>query len=106
MSVRIYLYVYKHAHTHSTTVHPPSAAVTAALTHMRAVRVECVKVIHIKHAYAVIVSLDLLGSTHPPWRVCVSGDTRPCDRLVDAGQGCDVLVHEATFDSELGQACV
>ena len=30
-----------------------------------------------------------------------SGDTRPCDALVQAGQGATVLVHEATFEDEL-----
>jgi ribonuclease Z len=52
---------------------------------------------------------------HDGWRVvCVresvligslsrhrySGDTRPCDRLVEAGQGADLLIHEATLDDE------
>lgn len=27
-----------------------------------------------------------------------SGDTRPCDNLVRLGRGCQLLVHEATFD--------
>jgi ribonuclease Z len=27
-----------------------------------------------------------------------SGDTRPCNELIQAGQGATVLIHEATFD--------
>lgn len=30
-----------------------------------------------------------------------TGDTRPCQALVDAGQGATLLVHEATFEPDL-----
>jgi len=29
--------------------------------------------------------------------VVFSGDTAPCDRLVDLAQDCDLLIHECTF---------
>jgi ribonuclease BN (tRNA processing enzyme) len=32
-----------------------------------------------------------------------SGDTEPCESLVDIGQGADLLIHEATFDPEMIQ---
>ncbi|KAH9253588.1 hypothetical protein BASA81_008424 [Batrachochytrium salamandrivorans] len=32
------------------------------------------------------------------WSLVWSGDTEYCPELVQAGQGCDVLVHEATFE--------
>lgn len=35
------------------------------------------------------------------WKVVYSGDTRPCERLCEVGQGATVLVHEATFEDEL-----
>eukprot|EP00624_Nannochloropsis_granulata_P002597 evm.model.NODE_23078_length_13312_cov_30.534330.2 len=33
------------------------------------------------------------------WRLVYSGDTRPCQRLVHAGKGATILIHEATFES-------
>ncbi|GJJ73180.1 ribonuclease Z [Entomortierella parvispora] len=35
------------------------------------------------------------------WKVVYSGDTRPCNNLVEAGQGATVLLHEATFEEEM-----
>ena len=32
------------------------------------------------------------------WSICFSGDTRPCQRLVEAARGCTLLIHEATFE--------
>lgn len=34
------------------------------------------------------------------WKVVYSGDTKPCDALVDAGQGATVLIHEATLEDD------
>lgn len=51
------------------------------------------------------------------WKVVFSGDTMPCEALVQAGQGATVLIHEATMQddeaalaaakghSTIGQAC-
>ena len=50
-----------------------------------------VPVIHNKHACGVSI-------THKSgWKIVYSGDTRPCQALVDAGKDCDLLIHEATF---------
>jgi len=42
------------------------------------------------------------------WGLVYSGDTRPCERLVQLGKtllpGCRILVHEATFDDTEGMA--
>ncbi|KAL5019028.1 hypothetical protein ScPMuIL_004750 [Solemya velum] len=35
------------------------------------------------------------------WKLVYSGDTRPCQRLVQAGSGCDLLIHEATMEDDL-----
>eukprot|EP01061_Rhynchopus_euleeides_P013281 TRINITY_DN23206_c0_g1_i1.p1 TRINITY_DN23206_c0_g1~~TRINITY_DN23206_c0_g1_i1.p1 ORF type:complete len:744 (+),score=257.81 TRINITY_DN23206_c0_g1_i1:43-2274(+) len=37
------------------------------------------------------------------WRIVNSGDTRPCEALVEAGEGCDLLIHEATFEDDKQQ---
>jgi ribonuclease Z len=42
----------------------------------------------------------LVGPTRSGRRVVVVGDTRPCDATVEASQGADLLVHEATFAHE------
>lgn len=40
----------------------------------------------------------LVGESRPGRRVVYSGDTRPCQDVVDAARGADLLIHEATFD--------
>ncbi|OQV21815.1 Zinc phosphodiesterase ELAC protein 2 [Hypsibius exemplaris] len=32
------------------------------------------------------------------WKICYSGDTMPCQNLVDIGKNCDLLIHEATME--------
>jgi ribonuclease Z len=43
---------------------------------------------------------DLVGAARPGRRVVVTGDTRPCETTIEAAQGADLLVHEATFAEE------
>ena len=43
----------------------------------------------------------VMGDPRPGLKVAFSGDTRPCDHLVESIRGCDVLVHEATADMTL-----
>jgi ribonuclease Z len=38
-----------------------------------------------------------VGATRPGRLVAFTGDTRPCAATVDAAQGADLLIHEATF---------
>ncbi|KAL7640213.1 UNVERIFIED_CONTAM: hypothetical protein RMT77_009627 [Armadillidium vulgare] len=35
------------------------------------------------------------------WKIVYSGDCRPSKNLVDIGENCDLLIHEATFEDEL-----
>lgn len=42
----------------------------------------------------------LVGPARPGRLVAFTGDTRPCDAVVDAAQGADLLIHEATFGEE------
>jgi ribonuclease Z len=48
----------------------------------------------------VIESSVLVGSPRPGRKVVITGDTRPCAATVEAAQGADLLVHEATFGDE------
>jgi len=47
------------------------------------------------------VSADgIVGPKRPGRLVVFTGDTRPCAAVVDAAQGADLLIHEATFGEE------
>ncbi|GAV03599.1 hypothetical protein RvY_13995 [Ramazzottius varieornatus] len=39
--------------------------------------------------------------TSANWKMCYSGDTMPCEALVKAGMGSDLLIHEATMEDSL-----
>ncbi|CBJ31015.1 conserved unknown protein [Ectocarpus siliculosus] len=70
--------------------------VSALLSGMRSV-----SVIHCREAYGLVVQLWEDGA-----KLVYSGDTRPCDRLVRAGTGAALLIHEATFDDSMQQDAV
>jgi len=54
-----------------------------------------VEVRHCKNAFGIVL-------THNDgWKLVYSGDTMPCEALVEAGKNCDVLIHEATMEDEL-----
>ena len=42
----------------------------------------------------------VVGPKRPGRLVVITGDTRPCASVVDAAQGADLLIHEATFGEE------
>ena len=43
---------------------------------------------------------DVLGPPRPGRTVVVTGDTEPCDAVLESARGAAVLVHEATFLDE------
>jgi ribonuclease Z len=43
---------------------------------------------------------DLVGAPRPGRLLVYSGDTRPCEAVVAAAEGADLLIHEATFSHE------
>lgn len=51
----------------------------------------------------VIEPSVLVGPTRPGRRVVITGDTRPCAATIEASQGADLLVHEATFGDDEAQ---
>ncbi|EIE26920.1 hypothetical protein COCSUDRAFT_59422 [Coccomyxa subellipsoidea C-169] len=56
---------------------------------------QSVPVEHCADAYGLVMR-HICG-----WSLVYSGDSRPCRRLQDAGRGCTLLVHEATFEPAL-----
>jgi ribonuclease Z len=46
---------------------------------------------------SVVSAVDIVGQARGGRRVVISGDTRPCDGVLAAAIGADLLVHEATF---------
>ncbi|HEX4929696.1 MAG TPA: ribonuclease Z [Gaiellaceae bacterium] len=45
----------------------------------------------------VVTPEDVLGAARPGRKLVLTGDTAPSDDVVDAAQGADLLIHEATF---------
>lgn len=43
----------------------------------------------------------VLGSPRKGRKIVISGDTKPCDKMVEFSKDADVLIHDATFDSSL-----
>jgi ribonuclease Z len=43
----------------------------------------------------------VLGSPRKGRKIVISGDTTPCEEMIRFSKDADVLIHEATFDSEL-----
>jgi ribonuclease Z len=57
-----------------------------------------VPVVHCPLSYGFVLEWPWQGRS---FRVVYSGDTRPCERLEVAGQGADLLIHEATFEDSM-----
>ena len=84
------------------------------------VSLRSVSVVHCSGSFGV--SLSMSSSAHSNGAITVdrprnddgdgivklvySGDTRPCDGLVELGMDADILVHEATFDDDLSEDAV
>ncbi|RMH14243.1 MAG: ribonuclease Z [Gemmatimonadetes bacterium] len=43
---------------------------------------------------------DVVGPPRPGRRVVISGDTEPCDAVIEAARGAALLIHEATFGAD------
>ncbi len=43
---------------------------------------------------------ELVGEQRPGRKLVLTGDTKPCKSVVDAAEGADLLIHEATFGEE------
>ena len=58
-------------------------------------QVKCVPVQHCPRAFGLVL-------THKNgWKLVYSGDTRPCNALIQEGLDATVLIHEATLEDNL-----
>ncbi|CEP15250.1 hypothetical protein [Parasitella parasitica] len=61
--------------------------------------IEPVEVVHCKWAYGLSIQHK------SGWKLVYSGDTRPCEKLIESGKNATLLIHEATLeDGELEKA--
>ncbi|PRW45195.1 zinc phosphodiesterase ELAC 2-like isoform X2 [Chlorella sorokiniana] len=60
--------------------------------HLGVCGIQCVPVRHCSDAYGLVLKHE------EGWSLVYSGDTQPCQQLVQAGRGCSLLIHEATFE--------
>lgn len=69
-----------------------------------------VPVVHCPQAFGVVLQAasrkNNANKTMPGWKLVYSGDTRPCQALIDAACGATVLIHEATFDDSMPEEAV
>lgn len=69
-----------------------------------------VPVVHCPQAFGVVLQAASRNNngnkTVPGWKLVYSGDTRPCQALIDAAYGATVLIHEATFDDSMPEEAV
>lgn len=54
-------------------------------------------VVHCPNAYGVTMTIN----QDQPFKVTYSGDTKPCDALIELGLDSTLLIHEATMEDEL-----
>lgn len=57
-----------------------------------------VPVVHCPHAFGIVLKaserMNIVCKVIPGWKLVYSGDTRPCQALVDASHDATVLIHE------------
>ncbi|EFN56466.1 hypothetical protein CHLNCDRAFT_145133 [Chlorella variabilis] len=76
---------------------PDHWARQALRRHLGITHLQCVPVRHCSDAYGLVLQHE------QGWSLVYSGDTQPCQQLVQAGRGCTLLIHEATFEPCLEQ---
>lgn len=62
------------------------------------------RVRHCPHSFGVALNTVALGCSHTDdenVKITYSGDTMPCESLIELGRGSTVLIHEATMEDEL-----
>ena len=65
--------------------------------------IQTVQVRHCHDAYGLIIESGApsSSSSSPTYKLVVSGDTQPCQSLIDAGADATLLIHEATLEDDM-----
>ncbi|KAG9457534.1 hypothetical protein H6P81_002042 [Aristolochia fimbriata] len=67
-------------------------------------------VVHCPQAYGIVLKakdrINGVAKNIPGWKLVYSGDTRPCQALIDASLGATILIHEATFEDAMLEEAV
>jgi len=87
----------------------PAASRLYPTVHTRSISVlHNVQVRHCNDAYGLIVETPAVAplassgaAPQPAYKLVISGDTQPCQALVDAGADATLLVHESTLEDEM-----
>lgn len=62
-------------------------------------------VVHCPQSFGVALKaedrINSVGKVIPGWKIVYSGDTRPCQELIEASQGATCLIHEASLFASL-----
>jgi len=85
---------------------PPQQEIVAALCSARKAlgvkRLESIRVVHCAHSYGLVLESAVTDG----WKIVFSGDTRPCDALIEGSKGATLLIHEATFDDSMQEEAI
>ncbi|KAF7496239.1 Ribonuclease Z [Sarcoptes scabiei] len=68
---------------------------SAIIKDLRVKKIDLIPVKHCAFAYGLAIT------SNNNFRYVYSGDTEPCDSLVEIGKNCDLLIHEATVEDSL-----
>ncbi|XP_039143394.1 tRNAse Z TRZ4, mitochondrial-like isoform X3 [Dioscorea cayenensis subsp. rotundata] len=89
----------------TSTVLPVLMKLKAVLSEAGLEVLYSVPVVHCPQAFGLVLKAcgrkDGVGKFIPGWKLVYSGDTRPCQALIDASCDATVLIHEATFEDSL-----
>jgi ribonuclease Z len=87
----------KFYNAHDLLYYAPKQKPAAMLQALNMLDVGTTEVIHCPYAYAISLT------SKDGFKFVYSGDTRPCDKLIQLGQSATVLLHEATFEDDMAQ---
>ncbi|XP_020538910.1 tRNAse Z TRZ4, mitochondrial isoform X2 [Jatropha curcas] len=67
-------------------------------------------VVHCPEAFGIVLQatkrLNTIGEVIPGWKLVYSGDTRPCQEVIEASHGATILIHEATFEDSMVEEAI
>lgn len=62
------------------------------------------RVPHLEFSYAISIKSNILPENKEEFKLTFSGDTIPCDSLLELGKDSTVLIHEATLEDALAMS--